>query len=207
MAQRDLVSGIQKGDRDSFNDLCKEVLPALMAYARAILPDEWADDAVQDVLFSFWKNRKGLDTGRPVLGYLMRAVYNRAMNYLRKENRLRLYREWNDARIAVLGMEGADPERNPVMRNLFEGDLRRNLEEAIAGLPPRCREVFRLSYIDGLPNKEISSRLGISLSTVENHIHAALKHLRSVLAQDKMIALLTILPYLGQFASRLNSFL
>lgn len=50
MAHRDLVSGIQKGDRDSFNDLCEEVLPALMAYARAILPDEWADDAVQDVL-------------------------------------------------------------------------------------------------------------------------------------------------------------
>lgn len=170
-----------------------------MAYARVFLPEEWADDAVQDVLLSFWNNREGLAGGLPVRSYLLRAVYNRALNYLRKENLQRQYREWNDAKIAVLGLEGADPERNPVMRNLFDGDLRKNLDEAISGLPPKCREVFRLSYIDGLPNKDISSRLGISLSTVENHINSALRHLRSALAKDKMLALFTILPYIGVF--------
>lgn len=130
--------------------------------------------------------------------YLMKAVYNRALNYLRKENLLRQYREWNDVRIAVLGLEGADPDRNPVMRNLFEGDLRKNLEDAISSLPPKCREVFRLSYIEDVPNKDISSRLGISLSTVENHIYVALRHLRTVLAKDKTLLLFTLLPYLGE---------
>lgn len=197
MPQTDLIAGIRKGDRDAFDDLCREELPALMAYARAILPDEWADDAVQDVLYSFWKNREGIESGAQVRGYLMRSVYNRAMNYLRKENLQRQYREWNDVRIALLGMEGADPEQNPVMRNLFPGDLRKNLEDAIAGLPPKCREVFRLSYIEGLPNKDIGSRLGISLSTVENHMYAALRHLRTVLSKDKMLAILTLLPYFG----------
>lgn len=197
MPQTDLIAGIRKGDRDAFDDLCREELPALMAYARAILPDEWADDAVQDVLYSFWKNREGLEPGASVRGYLMRSVYNRSMNYLRKENLLRQYREWNDVRIALLGMEGADPERNPVLRNLFQGDLRKNLEDAIAGLPPKCREVFMLSYVEGLPNKDIGSRLGISLSTVENHIYTALRHLRTVLAKDKMLVILTLLPYFG----------
>lgn len=197
MPQTDLIAGIRKGDRDAFDDLCREELPALMAYARAILPDEWADDAVQDVLYSFWKNREGIESGAQVRGYLMRSVYNRAMNYLRKENLQRQYREWNDVRIALLGMEGADPEQNPVMRNLFRGDLRKNLEDAIAGLPPKCREVFMLSYVEGLPNKDIGSRLGISLSTVENHIYTALRHLRTVLAKDKMLVILTLLPYFG----------
>lgn len=197
MPQTDLIAGIRKGDRDAFDDLCREELPALMAYARAILPDEWADDAVQDVLYSFWKNRGGLESGTSVRGYLMRSVYNRSMNYLRKESLQRQYREWNDVRIALLGMEGADPERNPVLRNLFQGDLRKNLEDAIASLPPKCREVFMLSYVEGLPNKEIGSRLGISLSTVENHIYTALRHLRTVLAKDKMLAILTLLPYFG----------
>lgn len=168
-----------------------------MAYARAILPEEWADDAVQDVLFSFWNNRERLSADIPVRSYLLRAVYNRALNYLRKENLQRQYREWNDARIAVLGLEGADLERNPVMRNLFDGDLRKNLEDAITGLPPKCREVFKLSYIDGLPNKDISAKLGISLSTVENHIYSALKHLRRALSNDKMLLLITVMPYLG----------
>ncbi len=197
MTRADLISGIQKGDREAFNDFCKEELPVLMSYARVFLPDEWADDAVQDVLFSFWRNREGIMKGTSVRSYLMKAVYNRALNYLRKENLQRQYREWNDVRIAVLGLEGADPERNPVMRNLFEGDLRKNLEEAISGLPPKCREVFMLSYIEDIPNKDISARLGISLSTVENHIYAALKQLRAVLAKDKALMLFTMLPYFG----------
>ena len=173
MNRTELITGIQNGDREAFNDFCKEELPVLMSYARIFLPEEWADDAVQDVLFSFWKN------------------------YLRKENLSRQYKEWNDARIAVLCLEGGDPERNPVIRNLFDKDLRKNLEDAITSLPPKCREVFMMSYIEDLPNKDISARLGISLSTVENHIYSALKQLRVALAKDKAFLLFTLLPYLG----------
>ena len=73
----------------------------------------------------------------------------------------------------------------------------KNLEDAITSLPPKCREVFMMSYIENLPNKDISARLGISLSTVENHIYSALKQLRVALAKDKAFLLFTLLPYLG----------
>jgi RNA polymerase sigma-70 factor (ECF subfamily) len=38
--------------------------------------------------------------------------------------------------------------------------------------------VFRMSYLDNLSEKQIAERLGISLSTVENHMYSALKQLR-----------------------------
>lgn len=196
MDRAELISGIQKGDREAFNDFCREELTVLMPYARIFLTEEWAEDAVQDVLFSFWRNRAGITDGSNVRAYLMKSVYNRAMNYLRKENLSRRYREWNDARIAVLGLEGGDPERNPVIRNLFDKDLRKNLEEAITRLPPKCREVFMMSYVEDLTNKDISARLGISLSTVENHIYSALKQLRAMLSKDKVILFFALLPYL-----------
>lgn len=41
------------------------------------------------------------------------------------------------------------------------------LTEAIRSLPERCRQVFLLRKIQGLPQKEIAARLGISESTVE----------------------------------------
>jgi RNA polymerase sigma factor (sigma-70 family) len=44
------------------------------------------------------------------------------------------------------------------------------LIEAIASLPERCREVIMLRHLDGLPYKEIASRLGISPNTVRLHI-------------------------------------
>ena len=74
------------------------------------------------------------------------------------------------------------PDRNPVIRSVFNADLRDIITEAVNKLSPRCKEVFTLSYIDNLSNKEISERLGISLSTVENHMYIALRQLRASLS-------------------------
>ena len=50
----------------------------------------------------------------------------------------------------------------------------RLLSEAVDGLPPRCREVFLMSRLDGLGNAEIARRLGISRNMVEKHIIKAM---------------------------------
>ncbi|MDR9851817.1 RNA polymerase sigma factor [Herbaspirillum huttiense F1] len=42
--------------------------------------------------------------------------------------------------------------------------------EAIDSLPTRCREAFQLYAFEGLPNKEIAERMGISLSMVNQYI-------------------------------------
>ena len=42
--------------------------------------------------------------------------------------------------------------------------------EAISSLPPQCRQVFLLRKVQGLSQKEIARRTGVSVSTVEKHI-------------------------------------
>jgi len=54
----------------------------------------------------------------------------------------------------------------------------RLLADAVDDLPPRCREVFLKSRIDGLSNGEIADRLGISRNMVEKHISRAMLHCR-----------------------------
>ena len=44
-------------------------------------------------------------------------------------------------------------------------------------LTPREREICR-GLVDCLTNAEIGSQLGISVSTVQNHVHAVLKKFR-----------------------------
>ena len=42
--------------------------------------------------------------------------------------------------------------------------------EAVAALPEKCRRVYLLRKVHGLPHKDIAERLGVSLSTVEKHL-------------------------------------
>ncbi|UCZ56244.1 RNA polymerase sigma factor [Desulfurispirillum indicum] len=50
------------------------------------------------------------------------------------------------------------------------------LMEAIAELPPRAREVFRLKRLEGLSYSEIGQQLGITRSTIMEHMARALTH-------------------------------
>ena len=85
------------------------------------------------------------------------------------------------------------PDNSPIIRKLYSDDLRASLDAAIESLPPKCREVFKLSYLEDLSNREISERLGISQSTVENHMYSALKQLRQKLSKEQLLLLLALL--------------
>ena len=57
------------------------------------------------------------------------------------------------------------PDRSAMARD----ELRR-LQSAIDRLPPRCREAIVLCKIEGLSQREIASRMGVSEATVSEHI-------------------------------------
>ena len=52
------------------------------------------------------------------------------------------------------------------------------LQDAIAELPPKCRQVFLLHKFMELSHAEISGRLGISKNMVEKHVMKAMTHCR-----------------------------
>lgn len=85
-----------------------------------------------------------------------------------------------------------DPDENEIIRNLYARQIADELDAVVETLSPKCREVFRMSHFEGLSNREISERLNISVSTVENHINNALRQLRGKLGHLKMFLLLTI---------------
>lgn len=60
-------------------------------------------------------------------------------------------------------------------------DELRRLEAAIAELPPRAREAITLAYVEGLTGPEIAARMGISKSTVSEHLAGALRTLTNTL--------------------------
>ena len=69
-------------------------------------------------------------------------------------------------------------QRPEVEVELLEQDIRKVLEEAVERLPERCREVFVLSKMEELSNKEIAEKLNVSVKTVEAQMTKALSRLR-----------------------------
>ena len=96
---------------------------------------------------------------------------------LRMRNRQRLestlFQTLSDAYLEGLVDGYAFPERVAIAKQ----ELKR-LAAAVDELPPRCREVFLLARIDGLPNGAVAARLGISRNMVEKHLIKALLHCR-----------------------------
>ena len=98
-----LTTRIRNGDRKAFDELCGRYYAMLVSYARLFMKDDWAEDVVQDVFYNVWQNRAALDDSNSLYKYLLRAVYNRALNYLDKNRRAGDYRAYYQERIASMG--------------------------------------------------------------------------------------------------------
>ena len=125
-------------------------------------------------------------------GYLLRAGYRTALNVLRSKNYASSYRSQTKLQIEQQLCTYYDPDENEIIRYLYARQIADELDAVVETLSPKCREVFRMSHFEGLSNREISERLNISVSTVENHINNALRQLRGKLGHLKMFLLLTI---------------
>ena len=132
-----------------------------------------AEELVQEVMLALWRRREELAADEALGPYLVRAVRNRALNHLRH-----LHIARRDAVHAAGPTVAAPSGSGPVVAE----ELAQALERTVAGLPPRCREVFTLSRGEGLSYAEIAARLGISIKTVEAQMGRALRTLRTDLA-------------------------
>lgn len=175
-------------DRETFDKFCTAKYPGLVAYAQLCLRGgdaAWAEDVVQDVLYSVWKRRFFIswnpsNGGGKIHSYCLRSVFNRCMDYLERRKTRTAFEE--EEMLFLESVENYyDPDRNPVIRHLFDQDLRQALDQAIEALPDKSREIFKLSYIEGVTHEKIGEMLGISPRTVDWHIYTALQSLRSSL--------------------------
>jgi RNA polymerase sigma-70 factor, ECF subfamily len=103
--------------------------------------------------------------------YLFHIANNLAIDYLRSQSR----QSQRDAGPVTDLIPCSQPEPETVLDDRQQLEF---LERAIYDLPPKCREVFLLSRVEGKSYTEISIELAISPRTVESHIRKALDQIR-----------------------------
>ena len=68
-------------------------------------------------------------------------------------------------------------------RNLFSGQIRKRVKEALAQLTPRERMVFELRHYEGLRLRKIGEVLGTSEEAAKNCLFRATQKMRTALGE------------------------
>tara|TARA_Y100001973_G_scaffold95907_1_gene149969 strand:- start:736 stop:1320 length:585 start_codon:yes stop_codon:yes gene_type:complete len=76
-------------------------------------------------------------------------------------------------------------EVNSPERSLANKRKLQRIDHALQKLKPAQRQAFMLHRVEGLSYREISDRLGLSVSTIEKHIAAALTSARHAIAKEE----------------------
>lgn len=142
--------------------------PALRAWLVGRMPlGLEVDDVIQET-YARLITLQSVEGVRNPKNYAFQTAYSVLMTHLRRSRVVSLR-----AVVDIDYLGAAADEPSPEQEAADRDELRR-LSEAIANLPPRVGEVFRLRRIDGLSQREVAIRLGISESTVEKHMGKSL---------------------------------
>ncbi|UGU17898.1 RNA polymerase sigma-70 factor [Sinomicrobium kalidii] len=180
------VEKIKASDEEAFKNLFEKLWEPLYGYAYSLLEDKAsAKDMVQDVWIDFWERRHTIENNN-IRGYLHKAV------------RFRVFKELRDSRLKKSHLEALHllyEDETADQETLSPEETRKIIENKLSVLPARCKEVFKLSRLGGLKNREIAEKLGISESTVEGHITTAFKRLKKMTALLFSTTLVALLLY------------
>jgi RNA polymerase sigma-70 factor (ECF subfamily) len=153
-------------------ELYRDHFKAVRAYLahRLGCPEE-GREAAQDIFLKLLLRPQAAPIENP-RGFLLRSARNLAIDRLRAEG-VRLVIEPIEDHEDTLVDPVSDPARIAEARQRL-----RLLAHGIGKMPPRCRDVFFLHRFEGLTQREIAGRLGISAKTVEANLARAMLHLR-----------------------------
>lgn len=166
-----LVAQIKKGNQQSLDFLFRKYYHLLVLTAIKYVVDQFvAEELVQDLFLNLWQKRKTLFILGKVKTYLLVALKNRCLNYLKSRYARQEFVEATDYNLQVVQAPDAEGE---------EQNLKEVIDRAIARLPDKCRHIFLLSRRAGLSYQEIAEELSVSKKTIEAQMGIALKRLRA----------------------------
>lgn len=128
-----------------------------------------AEELVQDIFVRLWERREGLEIEN-LEPYLATAVRYAVISHFRKQMPARQHIE------ALLSSE--DPSASSDTA-LTVREIQATIDDAMANLPDKTRQIFSMSRFEELPHKHIANVLEVSEKTVEYHITQALRSLRT----------------------------
>lgn len=175
----DLLRRIAEGDADAVDGLYDLFGRRAYSLARRVLADDTlAEDVVQEVFLSIWRNPAAFDPRRAgVASWLLAMVHHKAVDAVRREE---THRRRQTAAADDLRLD--EPVRaRDVQDDALDGLAAQQVRGALGELPDAQREALTLAYYGGYTQREVAALTGVPLGTVKTRMLAGMRKLRGVL--------------------------
>lgn len=166
-----LVSELKNHNEKAFRKLFDFYYQDIYGYSISILKSkELAEENVQEVFLKVWLHRENLNLEQSFKSYIFTIARNQAFNFLNKAA--------NDLVLKEEIFYESQKSHNQGDYSIREADCKRLKKQAIKQLPPKRKQIFKMSRKQGKTYEEISQELGISVNTVKSQMSKALESLR-----------------------------
>ena len=146
---------------------------------RSLVNEHDIDDLINDAYLKL-SNVSTTDHFDRPLSYFLRIVRNLHVDRLRRARIVRIEAATENMLANVLD-ESPSSERIAEARQELE-----RVHRAIATLPERCREIFRLRKIEGLSQRDIATKIGVSENVVEGDVAKGLRLVSAAMRRERM---------------------
>jgi RNA polymerase sigma factor (sigma-70 family) len=194
MDHEQLVRSACSGDVAAFVELTRRFQQFAFGSALTLVRDfQHAEDVVQEAFVAAWSALPGLEEPAAFPGWLRGIVRHHAFRQLRRKRH---------ASVPLAEAESVADEE-PLSDYILEQRRQANAAlAAISELPDRLREPATLAFVHDCSHQDVATFLGLSLTTVNNRLHAARSHLRKRLAMVTDTLHANALP--DEFAHRIG---
>lgn len=174
------------GDKAAYNELyARYSVPVSRFMQKYLHSAVLSEDATQDVFIKIWNKREQLKDIQSFKAYLFTMSRNQALDNLKTAFR---------TETAISQISASITEyRNTVEDDRLTKEYLLFIENTLATLPQRSREIFTLCREQGKTYDEAAKELGISRNAIKNHMVLTMKVLSSKVESELGISLSILL--------------
>jgi RNA polymerase sigma-70 factor (ECF subfamily) len=184
--EKELLSLVREGDVKAFEEVYSIYSPKLYANILKLVKSVTiTEELLQDTFQRVWEYRKNIDTGKSFKSYIFTIAKNLVYDYFNKASRRRILERYLSVKEEKSGLR--------IEHQLEEKESALILEKAVRELPPQRKLVYTLCKIEGKSYEDVSKTLGISVSTISDHIVKATKSIKASCLSGDLLQKTTLL--------------
>jgi len=193
-SDEELLLALAAGDDSALAPIYRRHVPTVFKIAVQALGREAAEDVVQEVFASVWKNAGTFDPARgQARPWIVQIARSRVLNELRRRSRKPdANDDGDDSAIREVPDLASQPDQL-----VWEEYRRSAIQKAIRSLAPPQRQALSLAFFEDLTHEQVANALKAPLGTTKTRIRAGIHQLRIALAAMAAVLIAVVATLFG----------